>query len=93
MDGFTDGFINFIPKKDLVPTPSNLQLLTIPNTIHRLVGKVISDQLQQVSTRTYTEAIGRHKKPSPTLTIRDLIPSRDVDHWCINEQQKYSTSS
>jgi len=46
MDGFTDGFINFIPKKDLVPTPNNLRPLTIPNSIHRLVGKIISDQLQ-----------------------------------------------
>jgi len=44
--GFADGFINFIPKKDLVPTPNNLRPLTIPNSIHRLVGKIISDQLQ-----------------------------------------------
>jgi len=31
----------------------------------------------------FWEAVGRHKKPSPTLTIRDLIPSWDVDRWFI----------
>ena len=43
---FLSGFINFIEKKDCQPTPGNLRPITIPNSIHRLVGKLVSDQMQ-----------------------------------------------
>jgi len=48
--GYTDGFINFIEKKDCIPTAGNLRPLTIPNTLHRLIGKILSDQLQPYLT-------------------------------------------
>jgi len=32
----------------------------------------------------FWEAVRRCKKPSITLVIKDLIPSWDVDRWCIN---------
>jgi len=35
----------------------------------------------------FWEVVGRHKKPPPTLTVRDLIPSWEVDRWCINVQR------
>ena len=50
-EGYTNGFINFIEKKGCVPTAGNLRPLTIPNTLHRLVGKLISDQLQPFLAR------------------------------------------
>jgi len=42
---------NFIEKKDCQPTPENLCPITIPNSIHRLVGKLVSDQMQPFLAR------------------------------------------
>ena len=61
-EGYTDGFINFIEKKGCVPTAGNLRPLTIPNTLHRLVGKLISDQLQPF--------LARNLHPSQSAFVR-----------------------
>ena len=64
---YTDGFINFIPKKDMTPTPNNLRPLTIPNSLHRLVGKIISDQLQPLLEENI------HPAQSAFITGRSII--------------------
>ena len=62
---------NFIEKKGCVPTASNLRPLTIPNTLHRLVGKLISDQLQPF--------LARNLHPSQSAFVRQRCFTDNVD--------------
>ena len=69
-EDYLSGFINFIEKKDCAPTPSNLRPITIPNSIHRLVGKLVSDQMQPF--------LSTHIHPSQSAFINDRWITNNV---------------
>ena len=81
-EGYTDGFINFIEKKGCVPTAGNLRPLTIPNTLHRLVGKLISDQLQPF--------LAQNLHPSQSAFVRQRWITNNVAN--VNEVLKKKSS-
>jgi len=64
-DDYLSGFINFIEKKGCALSPGNLWPITIPNSLHRMVSKLVSDQMQPF--------LATHIHPSQTAFINGRL--------------------